>query len=93
MDRRVGWHGALSECTRPVHLSSVDLVQSMEVKSGGLVAQLVDQVDNDRVTHRALNLGAGPLSVDTDDGPAETVRCCGNPGDIPVVSDSYGPSH
>lgn len=65
-DRRSGRDWALRDATWPVHFTVVDLVDTMEMQTRGLVAEQVVQLDNDGISNIGINGRAGPLAVDAD---------------------------
>lgn len=85
---RVGRQRALGDHTGAVHPVGADLIDTVEVNTGRLVAKLVGQVDDDGITNVGLDLGARPLSVDTNDRPRDVLSTVGvDPGSLPVVGD------
>lgn len=81
---------ALSNHAGAVHPVGTDLVDAVKVNTGGLVAKLVGEVDNDGVSHGGLDLGARPLAIDTNDGPRNIERGSVDPSGLPVVGHSRG---
>lgn len=73
-----------------VHDAGAILVEAMPVDAGGLVAQPVVNIDNQSVSDIHINLGAGPLVVDTDHRSLESVWGGIDPGDVPVKIDVLG---
>lgn len=65
-------------------------MDTMEMDTGGLVAQVVLDVDNNGVANIGPDRGAGPLVVHTNDGAREAIRSCPNPVDRPVVGHDGG---
>jgi hypothetical protein len=65
-----------------------DLVDAVEVEAGGLIAQVVGDLDNNRVALGRLDLGARPLPIDADDGSACAAGTSCQPTDFEVVADS-----
>jgi hypothetical protein len=55
-----------------------------------LVSQSVVYIHNDSVTKLDINLWAGPLVVDTNDGPLISIRGGIDPGDVPIKIDILG---
>lgn len=86
-DARAWRNGALRDTTWPVHVIGIDLVDAMEMQTGGLIAEFIVQVDNNDVAHSGLDLWTGPGSVDANDGSRKAIRARCDPGDIPIVCD------
>jgi hypothetical protein len=64
----------------------------MEMQGGGLIPQLVVEVDDDPVPDGGVDDGDGPLTVDANDGTfIQTIWIGGHPGDIEVIGLGGGP--
>ena len=61
-----GRNAALGDSNGAVHSVGALLEKTMPMKTGRLVAQLVVDVDNDRVTNIGLERRTWPLPIDTD---------------------------
>lgn len=74
-----------------IHVSGTIHVQSVEMQRGGLVAQLIVDVNNDLVTNRTCHHWQRPLVIDTNSWSHElSIRIRIDPGDVEVVSDCLG---
>jgi hypothetical protein len=60
------------------------------MQGGGLVAELVVQIDNHSVTNGSLDAWYGPLSIDSNDRPVEkAIRVSGDPTHIEVIDTDF----
>ena len=65
--------------------------QAVEMKTGGLVAELVVEMDDNLVVHIGVDGGNRPLAVDSNDRPLEsTIWIRRGPSDVEVIGDSFG---
>lgn len=85
-----GGDRALGDRSAAVHDTGTILVEAMPVDTSGLVTESIVNVDNDSVSNFHINLGAGPLIVDTDHRSLESVGGGIDPGDVPVKIDVLG---
>lgn len=85
-----GRNRALGDRAGTVHNGSAILAESMPVDASRLVAQSVINVDNQSVTDLHINLGAGPLIVDTDHRSLKSVGGGIDPSDVPIEVDVLG---
>lgn len=73
---------------RAVHVRGPVHVEAVEVKGGGLVAELVIDIDNDAIALRRCHDWQGPLAVDANGWPLEKpIWVRPDPGDVKVVGD------
>lgn len=73
---------------RAIHLVGAVHVDAVEVQGGGLVTELVVDIDNDTVALGGPHDGQRPLPIDANGRPLEgAIWVRPDPGDVEVVSD------
>ena len=60
------------------------------MNAGGLIAELICDMDHQIVSLVDMNLGARPLSIDANYWSGKTIRTRPYPGDLPVILDFAG---
>jgi hypothetical protein len=83
-----GWNRALRDLTRPVHIGRPIHEDAVEMQRGGLIAELVVNVDDNLVALGRPHDGKRPLSIDANGWPLEhAIGICPDPGDVEIVGD------
>ena len=78
----------MRDLTRPVHIGCPIHEDAVEVQRGGLVTELVLDVDDDLVALSRPHDGQRPLPVDANGRPLEHAIGVGpDPGDVEIVGD------
>ena len=94
LDKPSWQDSALGHSGRTIHVGGTSLEQAVEMQAGGLIAQLVVDVDNQRIPYGALNGRNRPTTVDTNHRPWEAACWVGNnPSDIEVIHHSSSGYH
>ena len=63
----------------------------MKVQTRAFVAELIEYIDHDAVSHSRSDVRYRPLAIDAYDGPIEkAIRVCGHPCDVEIVCDGGG---
>lgn len=71
---------------RPVHGVRTVLKQPVKVQAGGLVTELVVDVDGESLADVGMQGGRGPSAVDADDGTGvQSVWVAVDPADVPSI--------
>ena len=73
-----------------IHDTGVILMETVPVNTRRLVTQSIVYVHNNPVTKFDIHLRAGPLVVDTNDGPMISIRRGIDPGNVPFEMDVLG---
>ena len=90
---RLSWrYAALSRSNWAIHMSRTVHVQAMKMQAGGLVPELVQNVDNNLIANSRRDVRYRPFAVYANDWTwKRTIRIRGHPGDIEVVCDCRSP--
>jgi hypothetical protein len=65
-------------------------METVPVNARRLISQSIVYIHNDSVAKLDINLWAGPLVVDTNDGPLISIRGGIDPGNVPIEIDILG---
>lgn len=72
--------------SRAIHFRCTIHEQAMEMKSGGLISQLIVDIDDDLIADSRRHYWQRPLIVDADGWSLEgAIRVCSDPGDVEIV--------
>lgn len=79
---------ALGNANRSIHMGSAIMIQTVEMQTRRLVAQVVLDVDDKLIPNSRSDLGYRPLPVDADSWAREAIRLSGHPSNVEVISHS-----
>ena len=87
--RASGLDRTLGNTRNTVHIRSTILVETVEVETRAFIAELVDYIDHNAVSHSRSDVRYRPLPVNSYDGSIEkAIRVSGDPCDVEIVRDS-----
>ena len=87
--RTSGLNRTLGRTCNTVHVRSTILVETVEVQTRAFIAELVDNIDHNAVSHSRSDVRYRPLPVDSYDRSIEkAIRVSSDPCDVEIVRDS-----
>jgi hypothetical protein len=82
---------ALCDSYGTVHIIGAILEKPVEMQTGALIPELVDYIDDNSVPNGGCKIWKRPLVVDANNRTGQCIiGISGNPGNVPVVSNSCG---
>lgn len=86
---RSSWlNGTLAHAGNTIHFCRPILVNTVEMQTRGLVAELVEYIDHNAVSDSCSDVWYRPLAIDSDERSVEkAIRVGGNPSDVKVIRD------
>ena len=87
--RASGLDRTLGHTRNTVHVGSTILVETVEVQTRAFIAELVNYIDHNAVSHSRSDVRYRPLPVDSNYRSIEkAIRVSGDPCDVEIVCDS-----
>ena len=87
--RTPGLDRTLGHTCNTVHIRSTILVETVEVQTRAFIAKLVDNIDDNAVSHSGSDVRYRPLPVNSYDRSIEkAIRVSSDPCDVEIVRDS-----